>query len=138
MRLSLVTLFSRQFPCSTQRSGAHCRLFARFWQRQCRFQPASSLAPVATRIPEPPESYTEAQDLLHFLMRNKPAQCGPQVPLLSIQPSQPWELLRSPEVWLCLLCQCQVIAGMNTLNALFLSILAQTIQPIFVYSHQHC
>src|SRR5258708_1948171 len=136
MCLSPVTLESGQIPCSTQRSGSHCRSCSSSRQREHSFQPGSSLAKVPTNLPEPPECYTEAQGLLYFLMCNKPAQCGPQVPLLSIQPSQPQKLLLSPEVWLCLLCQCKVIAGMSTLDVLFLSILPQTIQPEFVHGHQ--
>src|SRR5258708_39439580 len=105
MCLSPVTLESGQIPCSTQRSGSHCRSCSSSRQCEHSFQPASSLAQVPTNLPEPPERYTEAQGLLHFLMRNKPAQCGPQVPLLSIQPPQPQELLLSPDVWLYLLFQ---------------------------------
>src|SRR5436190_18367523 len=137
MGLFPISLNASQFSRSAQRSGSHQSSFSSLRYCECGFQPASSLAPVPTRLPEPPERSTEAQSFLTLPVCNQPVQGNSQVQLFSIQSSQPQELLHSPEMWLGFLHQRKVIICMRFSDALLLSTLTQAFQPIFAPSYQH-
>src|SRR5260370_15001731 len=109
----------------------------RLWPPWCLFQPAPSLAPVATDVPEPPQCCAQTQGQFAFLLSDQPRECRSQVLLLPLQSFPPQHLLRSLEVWLGLLRQGQVIQRVCSMAGLSLSALAQRFQPILANGLQH-
>ena len=123
--------------CPMEGFGSPHRSCLRLWQSQCRFQPAPSLAPVATDVPEPPQCCAQTHGQFAFLLSDQPRESSPQVLLLSLQSFPPQGLLRALEVRFCLLGQCQIIPGMRPVSGLSLCTLMQTFQPILANGLQH-
>src|SRR6266567_2846577 len=123
--------------CTKERFGSARRSCLRLWEIQGRFQPAPSLAPVPSYVPEPPQGSAQAQSQLAFLLSNQPGQGGSQVPLLPLQAFPPYNLLRSFELRFCLLSKREIIPGMRPLTCCHLSTLTQTFQPILTNGLKH-
>src|SRR2546421_94685 len=126
-----------EHSCPMEGFGSPRRSCLRLWQSQCRFQPAPSLAPVATDVPEPPQCCAQAQGQLAFLLFDQPRECSPQVLLLPLHSFPPYHLLRPLEVWLSLLRQGQIIQRVCSVAGLSLSTLAKSLQPILANGLQH-